>query len=106
MIFDHRTYTCQPGTVPLQLALYDEHGRAIQVKHLGKPIFYGIIETGPLNSYVHIWAYNDATDRSLRRAALKADPAWQTFLTKNAETGYLQAQSTMILTAAPFFELG
>lgn len=106
MIFDHRTYTCAPGTVQLQFAIYDQYGRAAQEKHLGKPIFYGIVETGPLNSYVHIWRYSDAADRTARRAALRADPAWQTFLEKNAEAGYLQTQSTMILTAATFFEPG
>ncbi|MCC5886757.1 MAG: NIPSNAP family protein [Gammaproteobacteria bacterium] len=104
MIFDHRTYTCMPGTLPRQLELYDRYGRAAQEKHLGKPIFYGIVETGPLNTYVHIWPYLDAADRSARRAALKADPEWQAFLVKNAEAGHLQSQSTMILTAAAFFE--
>ena len=44
MIFDHRLYTCKPGTVPLQLALYEKHGKAPQEKHLGQPVLYGITE--------------------------------------------------------------
>ncbi|MGI9500886.1 MAG: NIPSNAP family protein [Geminicoccaceae bacterium] len=105
MIFDQRTYTCKPGTVPLQLALYEKHGKTPQEKHLGKPVLYGITETGTINTYVHIWAYEDAADRAKRRGAMQADPDWQDFLKKSAEAGHLQAQENQILTAAPFFDL-
>ncbi len=46
MLFDHRTYTCKPGTIARQMALYEEHGMAAQQRNLGKPIFYAITETG------------------------------------------------------------
>ena len=105
MIFDHRTYTCKPGTVPLQLALYQDHGRAPQEKHLGKPVLYGVTETGMINTYIHVWAYDDAADRATRRAAMQADPDWQAFLKKSAEAGYLLSQQNQILTAAPWFSL-
>ncbi len=105
MIFDHRTYTCKPGTVPLQLSLYEKHGKAPQEKHLGKPVLYGITETGAINTYIHVWAYEDAADRARRRAAMQADPDWQDFLKRSAEAGNLLAQENQILTAAPFFDL-
>ena len=105
MIFDQRTYTCKPGTLPLHFALYEKHGKAPQEKHLGKPVLYGITETGRINTYVHIWAYEDAADRAKRRAAMQADPDWQAFLKMSAEAGYLLAQENQILTAAPWFEL-
>ena len=38
MIYDMRTYTCLPGTVPLQIKLWEEFGRAPQTKHLGQPV--------------------------------------------------------------------
>src|SRR5687768_13964681 len=38
MIFDHRTYTVRPGTLPKQLELYEKHGKAPQERHLGKPL--------------------------------------------------------------------
>ncbi len=103
MIFDHRTYTCRPGTLAKQLALYDQHGRAIQEKHLGAPVLYGFGETGPLNTYIHVWAYDSAADREQRRAVMAADPDWQAFLAKSAEAGYLIAQENRILTAVPWF---
>lgn len=104
MIFDHRTYTCKPGTLPKQLELYEKHGLAVQVRHLGEPIFYGVTETGPINTYVHIWAYESAGDREKRRAAMQADPDWQAYLRLSAEAGYLIGQENRILTPAPFFK--
>jgi hypothetical protein len=68
MIFDMRTYTCKPGTVPAHLKLYE-----------------------------------DAADRSKRRAAMQADPDWQSFLKMSAEAGYLLSQQNQILQSASFF---
>ncbi len=105
MIFDHRSYTCRPGSVPLQLALYEKYGKAAQERHLGKPVLYGFTETGKLNTYVHVWAYEDAADRAQRRAAMQADPDWQEFLKQSAEAGHILTQETQILVAPTFFQL-
>lgn len=55
MLYDVRTYTCRPGTLKKHLALYAEHGFAIQKRHLGTPLAYMQTETGDVNSYMHIW---------------------------------------------------
>ena len=104
MLFDVRTYVCHPGTIKKQMALYEEHGWAPQRKHLGEPWFYGIVETGTVNAYMHIWAYEYAADRETRRAAMQADPHWQAFLAKSAELGALASQSNQLMNEAPFFE--
>ncbi len=65
MLFDHRTYTCKPGTLPKQMALYEKHGMAAQQRHLGKPIFYAITETGVVNIYVHICCLNHGASGDL-----------------------------------------
>ncbi|WP_022726777.1 NIPSNAP family protein [Fodinicurvata sediminis] len=103
MIYDHRTYTCRPGTLLKHMKLYEEYGWAIQRRHLGDPVVYGAVETGDVNSYVHIWVFEDATDRAQKRANLKADPDWQAYLAKSAEAGYLVRQENKILVPAPFF---
>ena len=103
MIYDHRTYRCRPGTLAKQLAVYERYGWEVQKKHLGEPVLYALTETGDVNSYVHVWAYRDAADRAARRAAMQADPAWQTYLEKSAEAGHLVAQENKILTDVPFF---
>lgn len=104
MIYDHRTYTCRPGTIKKQLELYAEHGREAQIRNLGKPVLYASTETGDPNSFIHIWVYEDAADRAKKRANMQADPDWQNFLKLNAEAGYLVAQKNCILIPAPFFE--
>jgi NIPSNAP len=103
MIFDHRTYTVRPGTMPKQLKLYQEHGFVAQKRHLGELLWSGVTETGELNSYVHVWVYEDAADRARKRAAMEADPDWAAYRQKSAEAGYLIRQENKILNAAPFF---
>ncbi|MCA0942847.1 NIPSNAP family protein [Salipiger pacificus] len=103
MLYDHRTYTCRPGTIRKHLALYGEHGFDVQRRHLGEPAVYAAVETGDVNSYVHIWVYADAADRAARRAALAADPEWQAYLGKSAEAGYLVSQVNQLMAPVPFF---
>ena len=103
MLYDHRTYTCRPGTIRKHLKLYGDHGWETQRKHLGQPVVYAAVETGDVNSYVHIWVYRDAADRAARRAALKGDPAWQDYLKRSAEAGYLTSQINQLLEPVPFF---
>jgi hypothetical protein len=104
MIFDHRTYTVRPGTLAKHLKLYEEYGFAAQKRHLGEPFLYAMTETGELNTYVHVWAYEDAAGRAKKRAAMEADPDWTTYRQKSAEAGYLIRQENKILTPAPFFK--
>ena len=70
MLLDHRTYTVRAGTLRKQLALYEKHGLAAQKRHFGEPLAWLISDTGDVNSYVHIWVYEDAADRNRKRAAL------------------------------------
>ena len=99
MIYDHRTYTCRPGTIRKHLELYLQHGFAPQSKHLGQPVLYATTEIGDVNSYVHVWSYESLADRTTRRAAMMADPDWQTYLKVSAEAGYLVGQENKILIA-------
>jgi hypothetical protein len=105
MIFDMRTYVCRPGTINAHLKLYEEYGKAPQTKHLGQPVFYAVTETGLVNSFVHIWAYDDAGDRAKKRAAMMADPDWQTYLKKSSELGALIQQNNSIMNEVPFFKV-
>ncbi len=104
MIFDHHIYTCRPGMAHKTMALYEEHGYAAQSRHLGEPVLYGVTETGPINTYIHVWAYEDAADRARKRAALQADPDWQIYIERIREAGYLVSQENRILEAVPFFK--
>ena len=101
MIYDHRTYCCRPGTIKKHLALYAEFGFPAQRRILGEPVIYAQVETGDVNSFVHLWAYKDAADRAARRAQMAADPEWQAYLKKSAEAGYLVSQTNKILMPVP-----
>ena len=103
MLFDMRTYSCRPGTMKAHLALYAEHGWPVQTRHLGIPTLYAATESGPQNSYVHIWAYTSPDDRAQRRKALQADPEWQSYMEKSARAGYLVTQENRLLTPTDFF---
>jgi hypothetical protein len=103
MLYDHRTYTCRPGTLKLQLELYEKLGWETQRKHLGDPVYYATTETGNPNVYVHVWVYQDAADRAKRRAAMQADPAWQAYLKASAEAGYLIGQQNALMQPVSFF---
>jgi hypothetical protein len=102
MLVDHRTYTVRPGTLHLQLALYERHGFEPQKRNLGEPLAYLITETGDVNSYVHMWVYEDAADRERRRAAMQADPDWIAYAQKAADAGYIVKEETKLLTPASF----
>ena len=102
MLVDHRTYTVKPGTMAKQMALYQEYGWKPQTRHLGQPLAYLITETGEVNTYVHIWVYEDAADRTRRREALFKDPEWLKYLEMNAEAGYLLKQESKLMSPASF----
>ena len=102
MILDVRTYRTKPGKLAAQIALYEKHGLAAQVRHLGQPIVWATTETGEINTYVHIWAYDSVEDRAKRRAAMQADPDWQNFMKLGAEAGYLEHQENKIMIPAAF----
>ncbi len=105
MLLDHRTYRVKPGKLAAHLEIYQKHGMAVQTKHLGQPLAYLITETGEINTYVHIWVYEDAGDRAKKRAAMQADPGWKEYLRISGEAGYLEHQDNKLMTPAAFFPI-
>lgn len=101
MIVEQRTYTTHPGKWRDYLALYQAEGLAVQQRILGRMVGYYHSEAGPLNQIVHLWAYEDLNERAQRRAALAADPQWQSYVRKMLPL--LQAQESRLLAPAPFF---
>jgi hypothetical protein len=105
VLVDHRTYLIKPGKMQAYLDLYEKHGFPAQVRHLGKPMAYMVTESGEMNSTVHIWVYEDAADRAKRRAGMMADPDWQNYLKLSGEAGYIEKQTTKLMTPAKFAPL-
>jgi hypothetical protein len=65
------------------------------MKHLGHLVGYSRPRSGNVNEIVHIWAYEDLADRTRRRAAMAADPAWQAYLQKSRE--FMKTMNNKIL---------
>jgi nicotinamide mononucleotide adenylyltransferase len=106
MLVYHRAFTVRPGTIARQMALYKEFGLATKKRHLGEPLAYLLTESGDVNSYVQVWVYKDAADRTARRAAMAADPEWQTYIQKSVEAGYLVSQRNSLRIPADFAPMG
>jgi len=88
-----RVYRLHPGKV----GAYGEVMREalpIREKH-SAPVGYWLVEIGPLNTVVHLWAYKDLAHRAEVRKALAADATWQTAVGRLMPL--LQAQESTIL---------
>ena len=102
VIVDLRTYRIKPGKMLQELDLYAKHGLAAQVRHLGPPLAYLFGESGDINTLVHLWAFEDAADRTRKRAAMMSDPEWQTYLQLADEAGFLVDQHNSLMVPASF----
>jgi hypothetical protein len=102
VLVDHRTYRFKPGTQQPYLDLYEKLGYAAQTRHLGKPLGYLYAESGDLNTIVHMWTYDDAADRTRKRAAMQADPEWQNYLKEMWGSGFLLEQNNRLMLPASF----
>lgn len=102
MLLDVRTYTCHPGRVPAQLALYEKYGYPVQLRYMGEPLMYASAESGELNTITHVWVYASAADREEKRARMAKDPDWKVYLAENIKGGNLASQRTVLMTPASF----
>lgn len=101
-IVDHRTYDFAPGTLPGWLRLYERVGLPIQWGYLGNAVGFHVTEFGGLNRLVFMFAYEDADDRTARRAAMESDPAWWDFRRKSDGAGAILGMSDRLLRPAAF----
>ena len=102
MIIDHRSYTIHPAKFTAFLALWEAVALPIQLAHSGRFLGMFVTDTGPVNTLVHMWAYEDAADRETRRKTFEALPEWQEYRRKLDELGALAKVETMIIRPAPF----
>jgi len=102
MIVDARTYRVKPNKMPQELDLYERQGLAPQIRHLGPPLAYLYGESGDINTLVHLWVFEDAADRTRKRADMGLDPEWQNYLKLADEAGFLIEQRNSLMVPASF----
>ena len=74
MIYEFRTYTLHPRTVPEFLKRF---GDALEPRlKLSKLAAFWYTEIGPLNQVIHVWPYENALERSKIRAEAAKLSTW------------------------------
>src|SRR6202011_5792637 len=103
MIFDHRTYTIKPNRLAKFLETYERLALPLQRKYLGEPYGFFVTHIGPMSRVVHLWQYDNLTDRERRCDAMEADPAWQAYRRIALEEDTLVDMKNQILKPVSFF---
>ena len=84
-LYEFRTYTYKPGAMPTVL---ERFGKVMGARTKVSPlVFAGHTLIGPLNQYIHVWAYKDGGERDKLRAEASKNvegwpPATREFLVK------------------------
>ena len=73
-IYEFRTYTFGPGSIPKVIESWSS--RIKQRTALSPLIFAGHTDIGPLNQWVHVWAYKNMGEREKIRADAVAAGIW------------------------------
>ena len=74
MIYEFRTYTLHPRTVPEFIKRF---GDALPKRErFSKLAAFWYTEIGPLNQVIHVWPYENALERSKIRADAVKDGSW------------------------------
>src|SRR5918992_901480 len=97
MIYEVRTYTLKPGTVPEFESRFEQR-HPYREKHSKLGAFWHT-EMGPLNQVIHVWEYEDLQQREEARQAANQDPDLQR-LPGGRE--FVAEQQSEIVMPAPF----
>ena len=81
MIYELRTYTCQPGTVQTVLNLWENEGKAMLAPYFHM-VGQWVTETGTANQIVTLWRFDDMNHRQKARADLMKHPGFAEYLAR------------------------
>jgi len=99
-IYEIRMYMFAPGAIPGVIERWSEKiGERVKLSPL---VGAWYSEIGPLNKWVHIWAYRDADHRAQVRAEAVAKGVWPP---GSAAAGVLVKQENMLVVPASFSPL-
>ena len=95
MIYEVRTYTLKPGTVPqAEQAFADKIAERVKLSPLAG---FWRSEVGTLNQIIHIWPYKDTNERAKIRAEVVEKKVWPP-----AIADFVVNMESKVLTGAPF----
>lgn len=84
-LIDHRVYNIAPRCMPQFLEILNRLGMPVLKATLGQPLGFYTTVVGPLNQFVHLWAYNDMADYEARSLARDTHPDFPAYLAATKE---------------------
>lgn len=97
-LYEIRSYTMQPGAAPTVIERWAER---IEARTRLSPLAAcGYTDLGPLNQWIHIWAYQDANERFRIREESRKDGNWPP-----ATRGMFVRQENALVVPASFSPL-
>jgi heme-degrading monooxygenase HmoA len=104
MIYEFRTYTCNPGKLPVVLKRFENTTLGLFKKHgirNGPLLTVAIGDDNQQIKYIIEWESHEERDRAW--TAFRADPEWHKAVAESEKDGPTVARiSNEILVAAPF----
>ncbi len=100
MLVEQRIYTLVPGGTVEYVRVYEEAGRAVQERILGKMLGYFTRDVGELNQLIYLWPFDSMQERSRRRDELLADPEFKIFRGRIRHL-LVKQENSLLLPAGP-----
>ena len=97
-LIDHRVYTIALRKMPEFLDVFNRLALPALVETLGHPVGFYTSVVGPLNQFIHLWAYDDLADFERRSLARDKHPAFPAYLAASAHL--ITAQETRLIKVA------
>jgi hypothetical protein len=103
-LVDHRIYTIRLRRMNEFIEVFDRLAMPILLKTLGYPLGFYTSQVGPLNQFVHLWAYQDLADYERRCQARDTHPDFPSYLA--ASEHLIVAQETRLIRRVHLSNLG
>lgn len=97
-LVDHRIYTIRLRKMGEFLEVFNRLAMPVLLQTLGHPQGFYVSQVGPLNQFVHLWAYEGLADYERRSQARDAHPDFPAYLA--ASEHLITAQETRLVRAA------
>lgn len=94
-LVDHRIYTIRLRKMGEFVEVFDRLAMPILLQTLGHPLGFWTSQVGPLNQFVHLWAYESLADYERRSQARDAHPDFAKYLA--ASEHLIVAQETRLI---------
>jgi|SRR5690625_751271 len=94
-LIDHRVYTIAPRKMNEFLEAFNRLALPVLLETVGEPVGMYVTKVGPLNQFVHLWAYKDLADYEERGKRRETHPEFAEYLA--ATEGLVVAQENKLL---------